>query len=54
MERTVLLKQMRDQAAASLILVVRIGFEEEMLIKGMAGYEDYQDRVKYKIMPGVY
>ena len=37
-----------------LSLVVRIKYEEEMLIKGMAGYEDYQKRVKYKLFPGIY
>ena len=35
-------------------IVIRIHFEEEMLLKGMAGYEDYQLRVKYKLIPGVY
>ncbi len=39
---------------AALILVVRIKFEEDMLIKGMAGYEDYRARVKYKLIPGIY
>jgi protein-S-isoprenylcysteine O-methyltransferase Ste14 len=37
-----------------IILLVRIEFEEEMLIKGMEGYEDYQSRVKYKLIPGIY
>jgi len=35
-------------------LVIRIEFEEEMLIKGMEGYADYQQRVKYKLIPGIY
>ena len=37
-----------------LMLVIRIEYEEEMLFKGMAGYEDYQKRVKYKLIPGFY
>jgi len=37
-----------------LMLVIRIEFEEEMLLKGMEGYEDYQSRVKYKLIPRVY
>jgi protein-S-isoprenylcysteine O-methyltransferase Ste14 len=40
--------------AAVLSLIVRIHFEEDMLVKGMSGYADYQDRVKYKLMPGIY
>lgn len=37
-----------------LMIVIRIEFEEEMLLKGMAGYEDYQSRVKHKLIPWVY
>jgi len=36
------------------MLVWRIEFEEEMLLKGMKGYEGYQSRVKYKLIPWVY
>ncbi|NDJ54644.1 MAG: isoprenylcysteine carboxylmethyltransferase family protein, partial [Chloroflexi bacterium] len=39
---------------AALTLVARIEFEEAMLIEGMAGYEDYRQRVKYKLVPGIY
>ncbi len=38
----------------ALMFVVRIEFEEDMLLKGMEGYEDYQSRVKYKLIPKVY
>jgi protein-S-isoprenylcysteine O-methyltransferase Ste14 len=38
----------------ALILIVRIKFEEEMLLVGMEGYADYQSRVKYKLIPGIY
>ena len=41
-------------AVAVLALVVRIKFEEEMLIKGMDGYKEYQTRVKYKLIPKIY
>jgi len=39
---------------AALSLVVRIKFEEEMLLKGMGGYSDYQSRVRYKLIPGIF
>lgn len=35
-------------------LLIRIKYEEEMLIKGMDGYEDYRTRVKYKLIPKIY
>jgi len=38
----------------ALSIVVRIEFEEEMLLKGMEGYKDYQSRVKYKLIPKIY
>ena len=41
-------------AVAVLALVFRIKFEEEMLIKGMDGYQEYQTRVKYKLIPKIY
>ncbi len=41
-------------AIAALTLVLRIGFEEEMLVHGMEGYREYQARVKYKLVPGIY
>jgi len=37
-----------------LALLIRIKPEEDMLIKGMEGYEDYRQRVKYKLFPGIY
>jgi protein-S-isoprenylcysteine O-methyltransferase Ste14 len=37
-----------------LSLVVRIRFEEDMLVKGMDGYTEYQSRVKHKLIPGIY
>ncbi len=37
-----------------IVLIIRIKPEEEMLIKGMEGYGDYQKRVKYKLFPGIY
>jgi len=38
----------------ALVLVLRIKFEEKMLLEGMEGYADYQKRVKYKLIPGIY
>lgn len=37
-----------------LSFIIRIKFEEKMLIKGMDGYEEYRTRVKYKIIPRIY
>jgi len=39
---------------AIIPLLIRIKYEEEMLIKGMEGYEDYRTRVKYKLIPLIY
>ena len=41
-------------ALAALALIIRIKFEEDMLIKGMDGYEEYRIRVKYKLFPKIY
>jgi protein-S-isoprenylcysteine O-methyltransferase Ste14 len=37
-----------------LNLVIRINFEEDMLINGMERYAEYRMRVKYKLIPGIY
>ncbi|MBN1875822.1 MAG: isoprenylcysteine carboxylmethyltransferase family protein [Anaerolineae bacterium] len=41
-------------AMAVLALVIRIQSEEEMLLQGMDGYQDYQRRVRYKLIPKIY
>ena len=41
-------------AVGVLSLIIRIKFEEEMLIKGMDGYIEYRTRVKYKLIPKIY
>ena len=41
-------------AFGALALIIRIKFEEIMLVKGMDGYEDYRNRVKYKLIPKIY
>jgi protein-S-isoprenylcysteine O-methyltransferase Ste14 len=41
-------------AIGVLALIIRIKFEEEMLLKGMEGYDDYRSRVKYKLIPKIY
>ncbi|MHA1376137.1 MAG: methyltransferase family protein [Promethearchaeota archaeon] len=41
-------------AFGTFALILRIKFEENMLIKGMDGYKEYQTRVKYKIIPKIY
>lgn len=40
--------------ALTIIFIIRIHFEERMLVKGIQGYRDYQARVKYRIIPGIY
>jgi len=35
-------------------LIFRIRFEEQMLLKGMQDYKDYQKEVKYKLLPHIY
>lgn len=35
-------------------LVIRIKFEEEMLITGLEGYKEYRERVKYKLIPKIF
>ena len=37
-----------------VIFVIRIKYEEEMLIEGLEGYEKYQLKVKYKLFPKIY
>ena len=37
-----------------ICLLLRIKYEEAMLVNGMEGYTDYQKRVKYKLFPGIY
>ena len=41
-------------AIAALMLVIRIPFEEEMLVKSMPGYMDYQKRVPFRLFPGIF
>lgn len=40
--------------ATALTLVARIPPEEEMLLQGMDGYEEYRTRVKYRLIPKIY
>ncbi|MFX0022632.1 MAG: methyltransferase family protein [Candidatus Hermodarchaeota archaeon] len=35
-------------------LIVRIKYEEEMLLKEFEGYKEYRERVKYKLIPKIY
>lgn len=37
-----------------LIVIKRIKNEEEVLEKGLAGYSDYKNRIKYKVIPFVW
>ena len=37
-----------------IILLVRIKFEEDMLIISMEGYKEYREKVRYRLIPGIY
>ncbi|MBB4375980.1 Protein-S-isoprenylcysteine O-methyltransferase Ste14 [Bradyrhizobium sp. Rc3b] len=37
-----------------LLFAIRIGIEERTLRDGLAGYADYAERVRYRLMPGVW
>lgn len=39
---------------AALMLVIRIPYEEDMLVKGMDGYADYKEQVRYMLIPSMY
>ncbi len=39
---------------AIIPLLIRIKFEEDMLVNGLEGYEEYKTRVKYKLIPKIY
>ena len=39
---------------AIVFLVIRIKFEEAMLLEGLKGYKEYKERIKYKIIPKIY
>jgi protein-S-isoprenylcysteine O-methyltransferase Ste14 len=39
---------------AVIFLAIRIKFEEKMLIKGLVGYKEYKEKVKYKLIPRIY
>ncbi len=39
---------------AIIFLAIRIIFEEKMLINGLAGYKEYREKVKYKLIPKIY
>ncbi|WP_018321872.1 isoprenylcysteine carboxylmethyltransferase family protein [Bradyrhizobium sp. WSM2793] len=37
-----------------LLFAIRIGIEERTLRDGLAGYDDYAERVRYRLLPGVW
>ena len=41
-------------AAALIILIVRTALEDRTLQKELPGYRDYADRVRYRLIPGIY
>jgi len=41
-------------AVATIISVIRTTLEDRTLLEELAGYEDYAQRVRYRLMPGIY
>jgi len=41
-------------AVATIISVIRTGLEDRTLQEELPGYQDYAQRVRYRLMPGVY
>ncbi|MCI5123859.1 MAG: isoprenylcysteine carboxylmethyltransferase family protein [Candidatus Electrothrix sp. AR5] len=41
-------------AAATIIAVIRIVFEDQTLQEELPGYRDYTQRVRYRLIPGIY
>ena len=41
-------------ALATIISVIRTGLEDQALHKELLGYRDYAQRVRYRLIPGVY
>ncbi len=37
-----------------LLVVLRIGVEEKLLARELEGYEAYRDKVRYRLVPGVW
>ena len=36
------------------VLVLRILSEEKVLVKGLEGYEAYREKVRYRLLPGIW
>jgi protein-S-isoprenylcysteine O-methyltransferase Ste14 len=41
-------------AVSSVIFVVRTALEDRMLLSGLSGYRDYAEKVRYRLLPGVW
>jgi protein-S-isoprenylcysteine O-methyltransferase Ste14 len=41
-------------AALSIVLAVRIVDEEKLLVRDLAGYDEYRRRVRYRLFPGLW
>jgi protein-S-isoprenylcysteine O-methyltransferase Ste14 len=41
-------------ALVILLLVFRIGNEEEVLSRDLAGYREYMQRTRYRLLPGLW
>jgi len=39
---------------ASMVLIVRTRWEDQMLQEELNGYKEYATRVRYKLIPGVW
>ena len=41
-------------AGLILVLTVRIGSEEALLVRELEGYEAYRHKVRYRLVPGIW
>ena len=41
-------------AVALIIAVIRTALEDQTLLDELPGYRDYTQRVRYRLMPGIY
>jgi len=41
-------------AATILVLIIRTGMEDSFLYKNLSGYNDYADRTRYRLFPGIW
>ena len=38
----------------ALLTIIRTALEDKMLHQGLSGYEEYSQRVRYRLLPGIW